>query len=288
MRIAVVCCLFAPLCVTVADPLIVVRWREKTASEAATVPVYHSSATPVADAASKILKTLLDPGSAVFAEPVATTYRGRPSVRLDFEVPAGYRGPLFLEGRTLEVERLEIARDGDSPFRGAVCEPGAGDAEPPQETLPPGLLLETETREALDLAGSDAGDAFSVVLTRAVRKDGLVLPKGSRLAGRITRLEQQTAVLNGERTSYYVAGVKIDRVAGGGRTWAVCAALDGVRSTDRRFVVPSSDRMERGSAWQQAASAAQPAACEGVFLAPATRPVIERGVRFELRTMRPG
>ena len=132
--------------------------------------------------------------------------------------------------------------------RFSACRQYAGEsvisfAEAPVETpvparaatpleLPAGLDVEMALEGPLESAKLAIGDPARAVAVRDVKKDGIVvLPKGARFTGRITRIEKRQ-----QSFEYLVVGVCLERVEFEGRRGAFHAKLQSAGVSDRYFV----------------------------------------------------
>ena len=98
--------------------------------------------------------------------------------------------------------------------------------------LPAGLDVEMALEGPLESAKLAIGDPARAVAVRDVKKEGtVVLPKGARFTGRITRIEKRM-----ESFEYLVVGVCLDRVEFEGRRGAFHGKLQSAGISDRYFV----------------------------------------------------
>jgi hypothetical protein len=74
--------------------------------------------------------------------------------------------------------------------------------------LPSGLLLDLTLEAAIDGTRAVIGDPIHAVVARDAKSASLVVPKGARVTGRITRLGQRTA----GRLTYQVLGLRLSTI----------------------------------------------------------------------------
>ncbi len=110
--------------------------------------------------------------------------------------------------------------------------------------LPAGLQIEMELRTALRHGQTVIGDPVLALVTGDVKlKDGAVLlPKGARVSGRVTRLERYS----GSRIEYSVVGLVLESVEAGDLRAAFFGELEdaGFTSSGRYQVSPVHERHE--------------------------------------------
>ncbi|HEX8984481.1 MAG TPA: hypothetical protein VF767_03585 [Bryobacteraceae bacterium] len=174
----------------------------------------------------------------------------------------------------------------------AACGPfGAPKSTPRPEMLPPGMMLDAEVDVPIELDKGAIGDPFSVALSRAVKKGpDIQLAKGTRLTGRITRLDKRSTFFGNVKTAYYTIGLELDGAkTAEGKEWEMCTTLEAARSIGNRYFVPFSQVLERGmTLWQQMENSVErPPACEGLLLSVADKSEIGRGVRLHFATAKP-
>lgn len=141
--------------------------------------------------------------------------------------------------------------------------------------LPADLQLELQLDAQIDLEKSAAGDPVSATLARPAKHDrAVLLPKGARFSGRITRLQRYRSVQSG-----YVIGMRFD-----------LAEFE----QGRAQVYANLDQVQWVGAWGQSSRAARATELllesiekpgEGVFFVPSTRLRLPRGLRMSWRTL---
>jgi hypothetical protein len=132
----------------------------------------------------------------------------------------------FLLPQSSELVMIDMA-GGESRNRTAFsgCRQYAGEsvlsfAEPPPETpkavlpvielitLPPGTLLNLALDGEISSKTSAVGDVINATVISPVKKDGVVIvPKGARVSGRITRLERRSGAY-----AYYSVGISFSSI----------------------------------------------------------------------------
>jgi hypothetical protein len=133
----------------------------------------------------------------------------------DFPLPLSTEAVFLSRGGVLSRNRTEYSGCrhyvGESTIRFSDEEPAAATAPGGQSRsrenprLPPNLTIETELASALRVRDSAVGDPVAFVLTRDVKWNNSVVPKGALLRGRIVQLVEQLTpghfVLLGVRAS---------------------------------------------------------------------------------------
>jgi hypothetical protein len=141
--------------------------------------------------------------------------------------------------------------------------------------LPAELQLELQMDSEIDLEKSAAGDPVSATLTRAVKHSRKVLlPKGARFSGRITRLQHYRAAQSG-----HIVGLRFDLAEFEQARAPIFANLDqvlwvggfGPSSRSARANRVPLERIERPG--------------EGLFFVPSPRLRLPRGLRMIWRTL---
>lgn len=90
-------------------------------------------------------------------------------------------------------------------------------------SVPPGILVEMILRSDLDGTRAAIGDPFSAVVSRdAVKAGTLVVPKGAKVSGRITRLGQITR----GRVMYQLLGLRLSAIEFANRRGEFNASLE--------------------------------------------------------------
>jgi hypothetical protein len=150
------------------------------------------------------------------------------------------------------------------------AEPGSISAQPERPVqgaeLPRGLNLELSLVDAVELTHAAIGDPVSATLTRDVKKNGVVLlPKGARFRGRVTRVERREARRIGD---YAICGLRFDSITNGNVRSDFHGNLEEVTYAAQRFYVPFANSIRRDSGWNAVSGqrVLPPAEGEGVFL----------------------
>jgi len=154
----------------------------------------------------------------------------------------------------------------------SFAEPSAAAMETPARPvqgapLPQGLTLELFLDGAVEGSGAAVGDPVSATLVRDVKKHGAVLlPKGARFSGRLTRLESHDVPRFG---TYAVIGIAFESVRTGNTRTAIQGHLEEVTYGSGRYYVPFAHRLNDATAWIPVAGRpmAPLVSGEGVFLA---------------------
>ena len=153
--------------------------------------------------------------------------------------------------------------------------------------LPPGLTAEVELKAGIDLTSAAVGDPVQAVLVRPLRNGKeIIYPRGSKLEGRITRLQRRRIA---EHPPYYVVGLRFSGVAGEGVESEFQASLEDLMPAGTVYFLPRRgmlliDPNFRPQLLGESVSwLAPPEPGEGVFLAKVRR--IFPGLRLQWRTL---
>jgi hypothetical protein len=123
------------------------------------------------------------------------------------------------------VTRFEACRQysGASTVRFDVEAGEAGGASLAPIEVPPGVVVETHLRDAIDGDKAARGDLIYAIVASDVKRSGHVLiPKGALIAGRVTRIDTQTI-----RSSVYMGvGLLFHSIEFGGRRGTFAAGLE--------------------------------------------------------------
>jgi hypothetical protein len=107
-----------------------------------------------------------------------------------------------------------------------------------QVRLPAGLLVEMTLRTALDGGRAAIGDPVAAVVSKDVVSSGtVVLPKGAKVTGRVTRLGK----MEGGRVSWQMAGLRLSTVEFDDKRAEFTGILESVALASAQITVASGD-----------------------------------------------
>jgi hypothetical protein len=150
--------------------------------------------------------------------------------------------------------------------------------------LPAGLELETNLASPIELGKTVVGDQVTATLSRDVRQDGkLLLPKGARFSGRLTRLERRQS----HSLVYQVVGVVLDTMEAPGLRGEFLGTLeDAGTSLNGAFHVPYRPNADAPfNIWTNFRHQIEPPRTnEGVFYVRGENRAVSAGTRLVWRT----
>ena len=107
-----------------------------------------------------------------------------------------------------------------------------------------GTTIEGQLQNTLDVKKAKVGDPVVLKTTKAVKENGqTIVPKGSKLLGRVTEVKQKTKSDNASRL-----GLLFDRLEGGGLTSQITASIISITNVSAARDISSSDSDLFGSA----------------------------------------
>ena len=168
----------------------------------------------------------------------------------------------------------------DLPAGGAAAAPAAA------LSLPAGVELDMNLAAPIELGKTVAGDPVTAVLSHEVKRDGKVLlPKGARFSGRLTRLERRQS----HSLVYQVVGIVLNAVEAPGLWGAFQGTLeDAGTSVGGAFHVPFLDQGTTSNIWTNFRHVIDPPRTgEGVFYVRGEKRAISTGTRLVWRTVQP-
>jgi hypothetical protein len=136
---------------------------------------------------------------------------------------------------------------GESVVSFAEPSPSIADAPKPvtEIRLPAGLLVEMILKTTVDGARAVIGDPLQAVVSRdAVKSGAVVIPKGARVTGRITRISQRTA----GRITYQVLGVRLSTVEFADHKAEFTGSLESVGLASAQVTIAGQDRRDSNHA----------------------------------------
>ncbi len=108
-----------------------------------------------------------------------------------------------------------------------------------QVNLQSGTQLNAQLENTLDARHAKTGDRVVMKTTQAIKQDGqVVVPKGSRLLGHVTDVQQQTKSDNES-----VIGISFDRLQNGSMNVPIAATIVSITQAHARTQSPASDDM---------------------------------------------
>jgi hypothetical protein len=115
---------------------------------------------------------------------------------------------------------LSVVAAAQSPKEKSVSAAAAGSSAS-QIVLGPGTRVDGELQGTVDAKSSRVGDQVVLKTTKAIKQNGqTVIPKGSRLIGRITDVQQRSKTNGGSRL-----GMVFDRIEGKGLSSPINASI---------------------------------------------------------------
>ena len=103
--------------------------------------------------------------------------------------------------------------------------------------LDSGTTLEGQLQNTLDVKKAKVGDSVVLKTTKALKEDGkTVLPKGSKLLGRVTDVQQKTKSDNASRL-----GLLFDRLEGGNLSSAITASIVSITNVSQNGLTSTGD-----------------------------------------------
>src|SRR5712691_6921510 len=140
---------------------------------------------------------------------------------------------------TVAMAGVALAQTAETRGRTSASNTTSASKQGQQLNLQSGTQLTAQLENTLDARHAKAGDRVVLKTTQAVRQNGeVVVPKGSRLIGHVTDVQQRTRDDNQS-----VIGIAFDRLQKGSNEFPITATIVSITQTRSQAQAASGDDM---------------------------------------------